>query len=1232
MRIPFRATMFWIGAALGLTLLSLPGASAADPAPPDAGQLEFFEQRIRPALAEHCYQCHGAEGNPKGGLRVDSRHAIREGGESGPAVVPGQPDDSMLLTALRYEGLQMPPKGKLPQRVIEDFEQWIRSGAADPRETAPNGDQGERPAAVDFAAAAKFWSFQPPARREPPEVRDTEWPRGEIDRFVLAKLESQGLSPSPPAERRAWIRRAYLDVIGLPPSPEETEAFVNDASPRAFEQVVERLLESPHYGERWGRRWLDVARYGEDQAHTFKARNYPRGYLYRDWVVNSLNDDMPYDKFVTWQIAGDLLPDGQRHERLAALGLFALGPVYYAENVEKAKARADEWDDRIDTLCRGVLGLTVSCARCHDHKFDPITMQDYYGLAGVFASTEYQERPVVSDEVVARRADADRQAQQQQLALDQFLIEQSRGIRPQLVAEIPDYVEAAWTLLHRDGDDKQQKQLAEQLAKDKQLNKDLILRWAKHLRAMSDAAGSARATRSAVELEAFAPWQAFATKWAPRRGGSEQAGETPNNTDNRQPTSEAKAEVRKLGEQLQQFINERLPRREALLARFGENVAFVEPEDVAKVPPGVIPLGNLFDDSANVALDAAVRTDRFSAEANSSCLGVERVAQGWGERAQIAPDVSFHFGKLGSTSHSYGSIVNDGWQRGGAIRTRGERHASGKRIEQGIGMHANALITFDLAALRKAGLLPHNQAFRLKIDRAGLNDDVIGANSSAHIAALVTRPHHDKAVSDAVLAAEVNGRAVDVDVDDFTYYFSGDVGQPLLPDGKHASFNVAIPGDAQHLTLVATGAGMPDDNPISSDHVVLSGARLELDPLPEPPGQLASTDASAEPDANSLAADRDNAILLSRLFYDEGLLAPPAAEAVKWYSIEQQQALEQLKQKLEHLKQQAGAIEVLTAHSLTEGNGADLPIYRLGNPEKKGDIAPRSMPAIFTAGHKQPFEAQGSGRLELAQAIAARDNPLTARVIVNRIWAGYFGVGLVKTTSNFGTLGDPPSHPLLLDWLAARLIDDGWSLKSLHRRILLSATYRQSSDPDERAAAEAADPENRWLWRMNRRRLEVEPWRDSLLSVCGELDLTRGGPSSDLNNGGNRRRTIYGFVSRHRLNELLRLFDFPDPNITAAQRSVTTVPLQQLFVLNSDFMADRARALARRLGGQTELKDTNDRIRYAYRLALCRPPSDDEVSRAAAFIDSDSEADDKLTRWEQFCLALISSNEFLFVD
>ena len=1171
----------------------------------DQPGVAFFEAKIRPVLVKHCYACHSAAAKiVRGGLRLDTRQALLRGGDSGPGLVPRKPAESQLLSALRYDGLEMPPEGKLGAAVIADFERWIRMGAADPRDAIVKPRPKKQ---IDYVKARKFWAFVPPEVVIPPPTHVSHGAQNTIDRFVLTRLQATGLKPVAAADRHTLIRRVTFGLTGLPPTPTEVSAFLQDDRPGAFTRVIDRLLGSRHYGERWARHWLDVARYGEDQAHTFKARRYPHGHRYRDWVVAALNADMPYDRFVQNQIAGDLMGDSSnRFARLAALGFFAMGPVYYQDNGEKAKALADEWDDRVDTLSRGLLGLTLSCARCHDHKYDPITMEDYYGLAGIFASSQYQERPVVSPQVVQKRQQADDAVKQHQLEMDRFLDAQARALRPTLVDRIADYVVAAWTLHNQRRSAANDKKLPAKVAQQFKLSQELIKRWEVYL--YDRKKGTAR-----PHLSAWFAW-------------------LEGQPDNKNQSGDAtlRETVRAQGKSIQLAAAARLPRRHELFRRFGENVAFVGAGERAVVDPGQVPLGNLFDDKSGTSLEAALASDRFKAAATVSSLGVDRVAAGWGNVAQIAAGIRFHFIHLGSDDKSHGTIANDAWNKEGGIRTVGQKApANIGRTEQGIGMHANALITFDLDEIRRAGLFPVDQKFVFKVDRAGINDDILGSNASVHMAVILSKPHSKSEVYDAILAGYINGRRQKVEENDKEYYFAGPLPQPLNADGKYAAFKIPVPAEARYLTLVTTGAAAPAANSINCDHSVFSGARLELDPPPDAALVAQESRPAVEPTSER---DRDDAMLLSELLFDQGLLALPVGDAVgllpqpvaaQWQARQAQQ---------EELKQQAAAVQILIAHALQDSGGADLQIYRSGDPTNPGATAPRSFPAIFTDGKRRPFEPSGSGRLELALAITEPKNPLTARVIVNRVWAGHFGFGLVRTPSNFGALGERPTHPHLLDWLAVRFVEQGWSLKWLHRTILQSATYQRSGDFDQ--VNDAVDADNRLLWRMNRRRLEVEPWRDAMLAVSGNLDRALGGASQNLDDAANRRRTLYGFVSRHKLNELLRLFDFPDPNITSDRRVSTTVPLQQLFVLNSDFMTRQARSLAAHLirdvpaGGAA-------RIRLAYELLFARSPTAQELSMGAEFLEQVStavEEESQLSSWEQYALGLLGSNEFTYID
>ena len=739
-----------------LALFAWPAHSA------EGDPIAYFEKHVRPIFVEKCQSCHGPK-KQQGSLRVDSRKALLEGGDTGPALVVGKPDESLLVKAIRRQGkLKMPSReaDKLLPAEVEAIATWVKMGAPWPAEKA---------VVVSTIAEVRksHWAFRPVVKATPPATRDAAWAVTPVDRFILAKLEAKGLTPSPQADRVTIIRRLSFDLLGLPPSPEEVEAFVADARPDAYERLVETMLASPAYGERWGRHWLDVARYADTKGYVFtEERRYPFAFTYRDYVIDALNADLPYDEFILHQLAADRLFPGPDRRPLAAMGFLTLGRRFLNNT-------HDIIDDRIDVVTRGLMGLTVSCARCHDHKFDPIPTRDYYSLAGIYMGTNMSDAPLAP------------------------------------AAEVKVFTEAQGKL----------KQSEDTLKKAQTDLKD-------------------------------------------RKGGF-------------------------LGVAVQTF---------------------------------------------------AVR------------VGTEEVAK-----------------------------------------------------------------------LKK-----------------------------------------------------------------------------------------------------------------------------EMPP------------------------------------------APPVAHVVS-------------------------------------GNGPGMKVYIRGNPATTGENAPKGFLQVLPSP-----AAAGSNftRLDLANAIASKDNPLTARVIVNRAWAWHFGRGLVNTPSNFGALGDRPSHPELLDWLAVNFMRNGWSMKWLHKQIMTTATYQLESKPD--LDNDKSDAANVYLWRGTRKRLDIEDWRDTLLAVSGNLDPKSGGPTFDLRDANAKRRTVYAKVSRHELDGLLRLFDFPDANVTADKRTVTTVPQQQLFALNSDFMVSQAKALAVRVEKVAGLDA--ERVTAAYRIAYGRAPEKSETDLAVRFLALPTKPDDKLTRWQQYAQVLLASNELMYVD
>jgi len=764
-------------------------ASADDAIKPD--DLTFFEERIRPVLVEHCYECHSANSKIlRGGLLVDSRDPFRKGGESGPAFVDGKPEESLLIKSLRHETYEMPPKGKLPDTVIADFVEWVRRGAPDPRATATQGKL--KP--VDWEAASKHWAFNPVTNPVPPEIQpandlEMPWTANPIDRFVLSKLRQEGFHPAPQADKRTLIRRATFDLTGLPPTPKDVDAFLADESSDAFAKVVDRLLSSPHYGEHWGRHWLDLVRYadsnGADENH-----GLPNSWRYRDWVIRKINEDLPLDQFIVQQLAGDLLPapDDEKAagDLITATGMLVIGPKMLAEQ-DKDKMIIDIVDEQVDNVSRTMLGLTMGCARCHDHKFDPLAARDYYALAGIFYSTK--------------------------------------------------------TMANRD----------------------------------------------------------FVSQWL-------------------------------------------------------------------------------------------------------------------------------------------------------------ERPLPSKDIE---------------------------------------------AKRAAHQA-------------------------------------------------------------------------------------MIDQAKTELERL---------KNASAAED-----------------------------------QIKAQQAA------FEKLEKEMPAFEMVM--SVTEGTPTNLHIHLRGNhlapgPEK---IA-RTMPSILTRVLPAPAIApEKSGRLEFAEWLVSPQHPLTSRVMANRIWMWHFGKPLMKSPSNFGLQSEPPLHAELLDWLAQELIRRKWSLKEMHRLIMLSSTWQMSSSGTP--TDEERDPENRFLRRSNRRRLEAEPIRDSILFVGNQLDLQMFGAPTGTDA---KRRAIYVSINRAALYEMFSTFDYVETDNHIEQRPVTIVPSQALFMMNSPMVFDSAKSLATTVLSQTSSDpsaDLSPAIHAVFERLFARRAEPLEIERSMKFLQETDQllvsvpdaTERRLQVWSALCRSLMASNEFVYVD
>jgi mono/diheme cytochrome c family protein len=922
--------------------LALQIAAEARQTAAPAGSAEFFEASVRPVLAANCFDCHADE--KMGGLRLDSREGLLNGGKSGPAVVPGDPEKSLLIQAVRQtrEALKMPKGGRLKPAEIDALTEWVKAGAPWPSFAAGSTTAAGSPAAAAAKPSAAppssyiikpeqraFWSFQPIHAPPAPAVSHASWPKTDIDRYVLARLEKAGLTPVRAADKRTLIRRATLDLIGLPPTAEEIDAFDKDEAPDAFARVVDRLLASPQYGETWGRLWLDVARYGEDDYRSLDPKRrgynpYPNAYLYRDWVIKAFNDDLPYDQFVRAQLAADLAGDpATRARTLPALGFLGLGPWYY-DNGAVEITRADERHDRVDVVSRGFLGLTVGCARCHDHKYDPIPTRDYYSLAGVFLNTSYHEYPLVPQSVVDDYTKQDKQIEKKEKLLEEFTRTESTQLGQTLALQASKYMAAAWKVLGEPKDE------VAKVVDAEKLDYELFDRWLKFL----------------AKPPRFYP---YLTAWQEMIKGGGSA-----------------AEAKKLAEEFQALLLEVMFDRNEIKEE-NEIIQAKALIGTKKKEPGKLPSDFVTNDDFCPGCGLALKS--LPVERNNLWTDVfQRDLQEGFDPAQASGRIK------------PGLLAFRGWGL--------ERQLSDDRRRYVDGLRA------DIAARRKAQ--PAKFAF-------------------------------------------VHGVA--------------DVAQPV-----------------------------------------------------------------------------------------------------------------------------------------------EIKVSRRGSPYNLGDEEPRHFLSVLSDGEPVPF-ANGSGRLELAEAILRQ--PIAMRVIVNRIWKGHFGTGLVDTPSNFGAAGERPTNPELLEYLAQRFVDQKRSIKQLHRDIMLSAVYQLSAD--HVAANFEKDAGNRLYWRAERHRMTAEQIRDSLLFVSGALDSKAGGPSTALSPSFTRR-TVYGKVSRYKLDDYLQLFDFPSPNLSAERRFVTTVPLQRLFFMNSDFMQQQGELVARNVAAEP---DNTARIQKAYRLIFGRGASDDEVKAGLAFLGTE---------------------------
>ena len=1011
----------------------------------------FFETKVRPLLIQKCLGCHSSTSQPiMGGLRLDSREALLKGGTRGAAVVPGKPAESLLMKVVLHTAgpLKMPPGPKLKDAELAYLAQWIEMGA-------PWGGS-----AMGAPAAAKFWSLLPPVKAAPPAVRNTAWVKTPIDQFVLAALEAKGLAPAPPADKRTLLRRVTYNLTGLPPTPQEMDQFLADASPDAYAKVVDRLLASPRYGERWGRHWLDVARYADSNGLD-ENLVYKNAFRYRDYVIASFNEDKPFNQFLQEQIAGDLLPPTtdlkQQFARWTATGFLSLGAKMLAEDDPK-KMEMDIVDEQLDTTARAFMGLTVGCARCHDHKFDPIPTKDYYALAGIFKSSKTMEHFNV-------------------------------------VAKWHEYV-----LAPKEDRDR----LAAHEAKIEAKNKEIGALTRQENKVLTDAA--------AQQVGAYL------------------------------------------------LASRRLAEHAAI------QVAPVETER-----SGIVLAADAWA-NGNVAR----KLERKKDNTNKGVPGPYFV-----EYNVTAPKAGLYQLDILSQERGAGTPdlhVNGIWQRRGdpAVQNReASPETDGWRYVAMIPLAAGA----NTIRLEHARRMPYFEKLLLTPNTLPL-----APQTSVQIA-------RELGVNPSIL-------------DQLVDFFDRSQGAPSSPFYAWETLADAAQGPqvaAQfeaRFRRAATEAGKTE---------------AELKPLR----------ALLEEKFGPFRAPAD-----ARRYY-------PAAAQAQLKTLEKER--DALVKATPDFPRAMGVME----NSKIE----DIPVHLRGSHWTLGPTpVPRHVLSALSTQEPTPMPAGESGRLQLAQWMTSPGHPLTSRVIANRVWRWHFGRGIVATVDNFGRLGEKPSNQPLLDWLAVTMVEQGWSLKAMHRLILLSNVYQQSSDYN--AKAYETDPENILLWRMPRRRLEAEAIRDGIMSASGGLKLDAGGSIlkykdrqyvANTSKGGDVDydrpiRSVYIPVLRSSMYEVFSAFDLPDPTTSNGDRDATVVAPQALFMLNSSVMLRHSRIMADSLLALPA--SDSERLTEAYRRALSRPPTPKEIDDGLSFLEKMRREwnGDNAKAWQSLLKSLLAASEMIYLN
>jgi cytochrome c553 len=1247
---------FWTKALIAATVCGWSAGLSLAAAEFTAEQLDFFEKKVRPLLAENCYKCHSVTSEKvKGGLYLDSREAVLRGGDAGVVVMVGDPGKSLLIKAVEYTDpeMQMPPKKQLASAQVEDLRQWVKQGLPWPQEAAPK--VAGKVEAFDLEKRrTEHWAWQPIQKPALPKVKDAQWGSLPIDRFILAKLEAEGLKPAPAAEKRTLARRLYFDLLGLPPTPEQVEAFVQDTSPKATEKLVDQLLASPHFGERWGRHWLDMVRYAETMGHEF---DYPiqNAWRYRDYVIRAFNADVPYDQFVKEHLAGDLLKnprinpaDGLNESTIGTTSFWL--PQQKHSPVDIRLEQAELIDNQIDVISKTFMGMTVSCARCHDHKFDAISAKDYYSLYGIIESSRYR----LADISDTREAVA--KAQELVRIREQMKVRLSETVKPEKL-RFADYIQAASDVkAGRLPAVKQGGAEAEVFADFE--GKDFA-GWT----VTGDAFGEGPVTQSEIgsyQGDVRAVGHGFVNSHNVKRGG----------------------EISRNDKLTGRMLSPAFTIKKRFVHFLVGGGAHVRRTCVNLLVDGKAVL-SVTGKNSNAMGPARFEVAEFAGkEAQLEIVDLEK--RGWGN---IGVD---HI--VFTDRESYFDQNNQPVTNEDAVATlamsRGLETESLKRwvaaLQAGVQTESVTLTAGDIDFMRAGASLPDGWradgvAFASHLEKnLGF---MPGSVEGAPIERLVVPTAFNSAVGSKRLQGALRSPAfviekdfmhflaagedarINIVVDGFTIIRNpiyGQLKQPInSPEARWLAVDVSMwKGHRAYLELMDRTAADPADTYkpggydreawLSLERVVFSDAR-----------ELKKADASKM----ALSAERDGAMAgkltdaLVHWLKGESLSAVQSTwlnwlvsnQLVDWKTEGDTVLASLLKQ---HKLIEKTIAEVVTVPAMTEGTPYNEQVFLRGSPRRLGEVVQRRNLEALGGGESAIFD-EGSGRLRLAEEWTSPANPLLARVLVNKLWHHLMGRGIVPTVDNFGVLGQTPSHPELLDWLADDFRTHGWSVKRMIKEIVLSRTYQMASQPDD-AMAEAKDANNILWHRANVKRLEGEAIRDAVLAVSGRLDKTLYGPSVPIHltefmdgrgrpgrNGpldGDGRRSLYVEIRRNFLSPMMQAFDAPNAATTVGRRTVSNVPAQALIMMNDPFVVQQAKLWAERLLKQGMSAET--RVERVYETAFGRPVTKMERVEALTFLKQQG-AEYGLSGevwrqdarvWTDFCHVIFNVKEFVFVN